>query len=52
MRVGTTVREAGAGNAVFVPSNREHQFRNAGRRELVFLCVKGAEELYSPPSRA
>ncbi|MDV3277961.1 MAG: cupin domain-containing protein [Nitrososphaerales archaeon] len=51
VKVGTTTRRVGVGNAVFVPSNKEHQFRNAGKRELVFLCVKGAEELYVHPRR-
>jgi len=44
--VGSRVREVRRGGVVFVPSNRRHQFKNAGKGELVFLCVKGAEELY------
>lgn len=46
VRVGRTVKLVRRGGVVFVPSNREHQFTNTGRGELVFLCVKGAEELY------
>ena len=46
VRVGSVMKDVKQGEAVFVPSNREHQFKNAGRGELVFLCVKGSEELY------
>lgn len=46
VKVGSTVKVVREGGVVFVPSNKEHQFKNAGKGELVFLCVKGAEELY------
>ncbi len=46
VKVGSTVKVVREGGVVFVPSNKAHQFKNAGKGELVFLCVKGAEELY------
>lgn len=52
VRVGSTVKEVGKGDVVFVPSNREHQFKNTGKDILAFLCVKGAERLYRRPGRS
>jgi len=37
--LGEQVHEAGAGDAVFVASGEEHQFRAAGGEDLGFLCT-------------
>jgi len=36
-----------AGNVVFIPGNEKHQFRNAGQKPFVFICLipSGAPEL-------
>jgi quercetin dioxygenase-like cupin family protein len=46
VRVGEMSRVVREGAVIFVPSNVIHQFRNAGPDALVFLCVKGSEDLY------
>jgi len=35
------------GDAIFIKSNEVHQFINTGSEPLEFLCVRGADELYS-----
>ncbi len=35
------------GDAIFIGSNEMHQFINTGEENLVFLCVRGSEKLYS-----
>ena len=39
-------RELREGDAIFVPSNTIHQFRNEHDEPFVFLCVKGNPKLY------
>jgi quercetin dioxygenase-like cupin family protein len=36
-----------AGNVVFIPGNEEHQLRNTGKEQLVFVCLvpSGAPEM-------
>jgi len=41
------VRDLVPGDAIFIRSNEVHQFINTGGESLEFLCVRGADELYS-----
>jgi quercetin dioxygenase-like cupin family protein len=36
---GTEEREFTAGNAIFIPPNEKHQFRNDGKKAVKFLCL-------------
>lgn len=38
-RGGSSIRPIAAGDAVLIPANEEHQFRNPGDRPLKFLCL-------------
>ncbi|MFQ5951076.1 MAG: cupin domain-containing protein [Candidatus Geothermarchaeales archaeon] len=40
------MRRVEPGDAIFIPSNQVHQFLNTTDEPLVFLCLKGAENLY------
>ncbi len=39
--------EVESGNAIFVPSNEEHQLRNTGKEDFIFVCLipSGVAEL-------
>jgi len=39
------------GDAIFIPENELHQFKNVGKEPLVFLCVKGEEPPVKKPLR-
>jgi quercetin dioxygenase-like cupin family protein len=36
---GTEERKFIAGNAIFIPPNEKHQFRNDGKKAVKFLCL-------------
>ena len=40
--------EVGRGDAIFIPSNELHQFRNTGREAVRFLCTKETQEIPEP----
>jgi mannose-6-phosphate isomerase-like protein (cupin superfamily) len=47
VRVGKAINTVKAGDAIYIPSSVTHQFKNVGKEALVFLCVKGDEQLYA-----
>jgi len=36
---GTIEKEFNAGDAIFIPPNEKHQFKNNGKKPLKFLCL-------------
>ena len=40
-------RDVRGGTALFIPGNEEHQFKNSGQEDLIFVCLipSGAPEL-------
>ncbi len=40
--------EVGRGDAIFIPSNELHQFRNTGIEAVRFLCTKETQETPEP----
>ncbi len=36
---GTEEKEFNAGDAIFIPPNEKHQFKNNGKKPLKFLCL-------------
>jgi mannose-6-phosphate isomerase-like protein (cupin superfamily) len=44
VRGGDTETIVKEGNAIFIPSWEEHQFRNIGKEKLQFLCTKETVE--------
>jgi len=47
VRGSDRVYEVGPKDAIFIGSNEVHQFVNIGDEPLEFLCVRGADELYT-----
>ena len=39
LRIGDQLHEVTAGSVAFVPDNVEHQFRNLGDEDFVFICI-------------
>lgn len=44
--------DVGPGDAIFIPSYEVHQFTNIGSEPFEFLCVRGADDLYTMQKRA
>jgi quercetin dioxygenase-like cupin family protein len=51
VRGGEREVEVKPGDAIFIPENELHQFKNVGEEPLVFLCVKGEEPPIKKPLR-
>jgi len=45
IRGGSTEAKVKPGDAVFIPSNEEHQIKNVGDSQFQFLCTKQTSEL-------
>jgi len=48
-RVGDEERTVRAGDVVHIPLGTEHEFRNTGEEEVVYLSFKNRSEDWPPP---